>query len=145
MDSEETILKKAFAALKAAEAAPLPPPPKARQALEQSLKMHVQPRLVSQPEMEMVLLKLLQDSPGEGGDLIQRLQTLKLRLANPGDGVIYGLLNTMERACWIEGRWREVGLKMIKTYHFTGSGSARLLNSQEKIAFLGLSAEGKQA
>ena len=90
-------------------------------------------KVLSRKEMEALLLKILSERPMDGIDLTRALERTGFRLKEEGEGVIYGLLNRLESSSHLEGRWRERGARMIKTYHVTEKGSG-LLQGQKGIA-----------
>ena len=92
-------------------------PPKAAQPVVQEL---------TRKQMEALLLKILSERPMDGLDLTRALERTGFRLKDEGEGLIYGILSSLESSSHLEGRWREQGTRMIKTYHITEKGSGLL-------------------
>ena len=125
--SPPKILKAAAPILKALDAPPVQPPAKAIAMLEQRLAEKI-PAIqeLTMEQMRALILKFIGERPSDGFDLIKLLEERKFRLKDAGEGVIYGLLSQLESGGCLEGRWREQGSRMVKTYHLTDKGGDSL-------------------
>ena len=77
-------------------------------------------------DMRLLLLKMLSERPDDGISLVKRLNEKKVTLEDGGEGEIFGILNRMEDEGLLEGRWREGGARMVKSYHITEKGNKKL-------------------
>jgi PadR family transcriptional regulator, regulatory protein PadR len=108
----------------------------------QSAPQAATPKELSAKEMEALLLKVIAERPMDGFELTCCLEKAALKLKGSGEGAIYGLLSKLETAGCLEGRWRERGSRMIKTYHLTDKGTGLL---QKKKGLAGQLNEWSQA
>jgi DNA-binding PadR family transcriptional regulator len=107
----------------AADAPPEEPSARAKERFEESLARNFpQTRILTQQQMRIALLKIIQQTPGDGLATIQRLTSSHLALATPGYGSIYGLLNQLESEGNLKGDWVEEGTRSLKKYTITKSG-----------------------
>lgn len=133
----EKFLKAAAPILKALDAPPVQPPAQAVEILDQRLAAKI-PSIqeLTMDQMRALILKITGERPSDGFALVKLLEERRFRLKAADEGVIYGLLSQLEASGCLEGRWREQGTRMVKTYHLTekgdaflkGAGSLRQLN-----------------
>lgn len=84
-------------------------------------------------ELKALILKILSTHPCDGFELIDGLVKAKCKLKGAGEGVIYGILSTMEDEGMLEGQWRESSSRMLKTYRVTDKG-AKLLEPRNSTS-----------
>ena len=95
--------------------------------------------ILKQAEMEVIILNLINEKAMDGFDLIKFLESKHIHCEERGEGIIYGILNTLENQGVLEGRWRESSSRMVKTYYITKKGGEFLhRNSSILIPFQAL-------
>jgi DNA-binding PadR family transcriptional regulator len=90
----------------------------------------VQQQVLTRKEMEALVLKVLAGRPMDGLELTRCLEKASMKPMEGGEGAIYGLLGKLEASGHLEGRWREQGARMVKTYHITEK-AGRLLEGEK--------------
>ena len=131
MDDLEKQLQEAGSILKSADAAPKMPPASAIRVMNAALtRTFKKTTVLTEAQMRHFILKTLSDTPLDGFGLVEKIDENRFSLKTPGEGIIYGLLAQMESGGILQGRWREAGSAMEKTYHVTDKGSRLLQNNQ---------------
>ncbi len=101
--------------------------PQRIEKLTQMLEAHT-PFLkeLSSNRMEALLLKILGERPMAGFDVALRLEKANIRLKEGGEGILYGLLASLEASGLVSAEWRESGDRMIKIYRLIEKGDGSL-------------------
>jgi DNA-binding PadR family transcriptional regulator len=91
-------------------------------------------RLFGHGDLRLWLLKLLEENPRHGYDIISALEEQFLGLYSPSPGTVYPRLASLEQEGLIEVAAEEEGRKV---YSLTGAGRAELAERTEEVAELG--------
>ena len=98
---------------KAMHAPPKEPSERARELFEAALARRQPFEIVSEKQMQVIILQLLPKGRFDGGQIIEKLNELKYRVNLEGDGVIYALLARMEEENLIIGKFDETMVRKI--------------------------------
>lgn len=109
-------------------------PDRVQAALDQMLdKKFPVMRELTEKQMEGLLLKLVAKQPADGFEITNNLTRANFKLKDGSEGMIYGILGRLETQGMLEGRWRESGAAMRKTYYLTDQGT-KLVNRKSAAA-----------
>ena len=100
----EELLKELLATAKAMDAPAVEPSPRAKESFAAMLAKYA-PTVLKDAQMQVVILKVLTQGRADGGEIISKLDELKVRHELQGEGVVYALLARMEEEGLISGRF----------------------------------------
>ena len=102
-------------------------PPELKDRFDAILAKHAAPQVISESNMIVVVLQILHNGRADGGQIIDKLKEMKIRLEQQGEGVIFALLSKMEERDLIIGKFDKAMVR--KTYQVEEKGS-NLLNRE---------------
>ena len=131
----EEKLKELFSDLEAMDA-PVTPPSEREWRLFRDALAAEQPRLqiITEDQMKVVILQILSKGRADGGEIVEKLAELKIRLADEGEGVIFALLARMEDEEFLSGQF-DAGM-VRKTYKVEERGSKLLESMADSVRSL---------
>ena len=88
-------------------------------------------KVVSDKQMKVIILQILSKGRFDGGEIVEKLNESKVRLATQGDGVIYALLSEMEEADFISGAFDAAMVR--KTYERAARGKELLKKNAASV------------
>lgn len=83
---------------------------------------------------ELLLLRLLEQQEMYGYELVKSIKTVTSEAISLGEGVIYPVLHSLERAGALKARRKEVGGRTRVYYSVTAKGRTRLKRLQGEWA-----------
>jgi DNA-binding PadR family transcriptional regulator len=135
MDTFEKNLKQLGALMRATEAKPEPAPPERVAALVAAIRAKAQqPRILTEPQMRLRILKVLSETPLDFSLLVKRLQEEKIALADEGDMFVYAILNKLEATGLLKARRNVNPTEIVTFYHVTDEGSKILQEDRSILA-----------
>ena len=107
---------------KAMDAPPKEPSERAKELFEAALARRQPAKVVSDKQMQVLILQLLKAGGRlDGGTIIDKLDDLKVKIALQGEGVIYALLSEMEEDGFIAGAFDAAMAR--KSYEIQNQGT----------------------
>ena len=131
----EEKLKELFSDLEAMDAPVTPPSSREWQLFRDALAAEQpQVQIITENQMKVVILQILSKGRADGGEIVEKLAELKIRLADEGEGVIFALLARMEDEEFLSGQF-DAGM-VRKTYKVEERGSKLLESMADSVRSL---------
>ena len=131
----EEKLKELFSDLEAMDAPVTPPSAREWQLFRDALAAEQpQVQIITENQMKVVILQILSKGRADGGEIVEKLAELKIRLALEGEGVIFALLARMEDEELLAGTFDAAMFR--KTYKVEERGSKLLESSEDSVRSL---------
>jgi DNA-binding PadR family transcriptional regulator len=113
------------------KAPPREVPPELKERFERAIDLHCKPQVLTEIQMRLVILQVLAKGRLDGAEIVEKLDALKIKLADEGEGVILALLARMEDEGFVSGNFDEAMVRKI--YRVEEHGSSLLNRNADAV------------